>query len=130
MRANDQPSNHGSSGAGSHANHRDGDAGQEGTAILARWSGLVDGLVESFRSRRSEPGLREVMSSAVNIMQDRITRSRLAIDPPELVLRPQLPDFQLMDFHRAREAIEAGRNCVEEAGPQFDAIDLPRRGPE
>ena len=130
LRANDQPSNHGSSGAGSHANHRDGDAGQEGTAILARWSGLVDGLVESFRSRRSEPGLLEVMSSAVNIMQDRITRSRLAIDPPELVLRPQLPDFQLMDFHRAREAIEAGRNCVEEAGPQFDAIDLPRRGPE
>jgi NTE family protein len=49
------------------------EASAEGTAILSRWSGLVDGIVESFRSRRSEPGLVEVMTSAVNIMQDRIT---------------------------------------------------------
>jgi len=42
------------------------------------------------------------MSSAVNIMQDRITRSRLAIDPADLVLHPDLTDFQLMDFHRPR----------------------------
>ena len=63
-------------------------ASTEGTAILQKWAGLVDGLVETFRSRRSEPGLFEVMTSAVNIMQDRITRSRLAIDPPDLVLRP------------------------------------------
>ena len=69
----------------------------------------MDGLVESFRSKRAEPGLLEVMSSAVNIMQERITRSRLAIDPADLVLRPDLTDFQLMDFHRAREAIDIGR---------------------
>jgi NTE family protein len=82
-------------------------------AILRKWSGLVDGLVESFRSRRAEPGLFEVMTSAVNIMQDRITRSRLAIDPADLLLRPDLTGFQLMDFHRAREAIDVGRAHVE-----------------
>jgi NTE family protein len=97
-------------------------ASQEGTAILAKWSGLVDGLVESFRSKRAEPGLFEVMSSAVNIMQDRITRSRLAIDPADLVLRPDLADFQLMDFHRAREAIEIGRRYVEQVAPQLEPI--------
>jgi predicted acylesterase/phospholipase RssA len=86
--------------------------------MLKKWSGLMDGLVESFRSKHAEPGLLEVMSSAVSIMQDRITRSRFALDPAELVLRPDLAGFQLMDFHRAREAIEIGAAQVEAAaGP-------------
>ncbi|HSQ70600.1 MAG TPA: patatin-like phospholipase family protein [Steroidobacteraceae bacterium] len=91
-------------------------------AILKRWYGLVDGLVESFRSRRNEPGLFEAMSGSINIMQDRITRSRLASDPPDLVLRPDLADFQLMDFHRAAEAIELGRACVEAVAPQLEPV--------
>jgi NTE family protein len=98
------------------------EASAEGIAILGKWAGLVDGLVESFRSRRSDPGLFEVMSGAVNIMQERITRSRLAIDPADVVLRPDLADFQLMDFHRAREAIDIGRRHVEEVAPQLESI--------
>jgi NTE family protein len=94
----------------------------EGSAVLSRWYGLVDGLVESFRARRNEPGLLETMSNSVNIMQDRITRSRLAIDAPELLLRPDLADFQLMDFHRADEAIAIGRAAVEAMGPQLDTL--------
>jgi NTE family protein len=94
----------------------------EGSAILKKWSGLVDGLVESFRSKRTEPGLLEVMNNAVNIMQDRITRSRFAIDPADLVLRPDLGDFQLMDFHRAREAIDIGRSHVEQAAALLEPV--------
>jgi NTE family protein len=91
----------------------------------------VDGLVESFRSKRAEPGLVEVMTSAVNIMQDRITRSRLALDPADLLLRPDLGEFQLMDFHRAREAIAIGRAHVERMAPQLEAFaaQLPGRAP-
>ena len=103
------------------------EASAEGTAILTKWSGLVDGLVESFRSKRTEPGLLEVMSSSVNIMQDRITRSRLAIDPADLVLRPDLADFQLMDFHRAREAIEIGRKVVEAAPDSLEIVGAQLR---
>jgi len=99
----------------------------EGTAILKKWSGLVDGLVESFRSKRTEPGLLEVMSSSVNIMQDRITRSRLAIDPADLVLRPDLADFQLMDFHRAREAIDVGRKLVEATQDRLETVGAQLR---
>ena len=94
----------------------------EGNAMLQKWSGLVDGIVESFRSKRTEPGLLEVMGSAVNIMQDRVTRSRLALDPADLVLRPDLMDFQLMDFHRAREAIEVGRAHVEQASARLEPL--------
>lgn len=97
-------------------------ATEEGSAILKRWSGMLDGLVESFRSKRQEPGLLEAMTSSVNIMQDRITRTRLAIDPADVVLRPRMDDFALMDFHRAREAIDAGRACVEASAPQLLSI--------
>jgi len=94
----------------------------EGNAILQRWSGLVDGIVESFRSKRTEPGLLEVMSGAVNIMQERVTRSRFALDPADVVLRPDLMDFQLMDFHRAREAIEVGHAPVAQMEAQLEPL--------
>jgi len=98
-------------------------ASAEGAAVLQRWSGLVDGLVESFRSnRRDEPGLFEAMASSVNIMQERITRTRLAIEPADVVLRPDLGEFQLMDFHRAREAIDVGYAAVASAAAQIEAL--------
>jgi NTE family protein len=60
------------------------------------------------------PRFFDVIASSVNIMQDRITRSRMAGDPPELTLVPELRDFALMDFHRAKEAIAEGRRLVEQ----------------
>ncbi len=58
------------------------------------------------------PSVFDVMAASVNIMQDRITRSRMAGDPPEITLVPMLEDFALMDFHRAAEAIREGRRLV------------------
>jgi len=60
-----------------------------------------------------DPGFFDVVASSINIMQDRITRSRMAGDPPEVTLVPLLEDFALMDFHRAKEAIEEGRALVK-----------------
>lgn len=92
-------------------------------ALMERWSGLVNGLAESLRTnKRPEPGLFEVMSSAVNIMQDRITRSRIVGDPPSLLLSPNLADFQLMDFHRADEAIAIGRSVVDRAAAELEEL--------
>lgn len=70
---------------------------------------------EYFTSSGSgDPGFFDVVASSVNIMQDRITRSRMAGDPPEITLVPMLEDFALMDFHRAKEAIREGRRLVQE----------------
>ncbi|MEQ3637874.1 patatin-like phospholipase RssA [Alcanivorax sp.] len=60
-----------------------------------------------------DPGFFDVVASSINIMQDRITRSRMAGDPPEVTLVPMLEDFALMDFHRAKEAITEGRALVK-----------------
>jgi NTE family protein len=62
------------------------------------------------------------MASAVSIMQDAITRSRLVIDPADLVLRPDVNHFALMDFHRAGEAIEIGRKHVESQATRLAAV--------
>lgn len=59
------------------------------------------------------PGLFEVLSGALNIMQDRITRSRMAGDPPDVVIGPRLGHIGLMEFDRAREAIAAGVRATE-----------------
>jgi NTE family protein len=79
--------------------------------------------------RESQPSMLESMWNAVNIMQDRITRSRLMIDPADLVLRPPLRDFQLMDFHRAAEAIESGYRHVVENEARLEPILARLRTP-
>jgi NTE family protein len=61
------------------------------------------------------PSYFEVLANSLNIMQDRITRTRLAGDPPDILLRPRLAQISWLDFHRAREAIAEGATCVEDA---------------
>ncbi len=48
------------------------------------------------------------MVEAFNIIQDRISRARLAGDPPDLSLQPKLGHIGLTEFHRADEAIRIG----------------------
>jgi NTE family protein len=52
-------------------------------------------------------------------MQDPITRTRLAGEPPHVMLVPRLRDIGLMEFDRAVEAIAEGRDCVEQALPML-----------
>lgn len=100
---------------------RPGQSSEEDTELFARWSGLLEDFVSSIRSGRepTEPSLVEVLYTTLNIMQDRISRSRMEGDPADLVVRPRLRDFHLMDFHRAAEAIEVGRAAVAEIAPSL-----------
>jgi len=65
----------------------------------------------------SNPGYFEVLANSINIMQDYITRARLAGEPPHVTLTPRLRDIGLLEFNRAKEAMVEGRYCVEEALP-------------
>lgn len=58
------------------------------------------------------PGVFAVMSGCIDIMQDRITRSRLAGDPPDVLLQPKVGQYGIMEFHRAEEIIAEGARCV------------------
>jgi NTE family protein len=59
------------------------------------------------------PGMSAVMIDAINITQDRIARSRLAGDPPDININPKVGGIGLFDFHRANEAIILGAKAAE-----------------
>jgi NTE family protein len=114
-----------------------------GTTIASHGSDESDALRKTFGQRRGlrrmlgaewemkrqvlgapgSPGLLTVMSEAFNIMQDRITRARLAGDPPDVLIQPRLGTVGLFDFHRADETIALGAEAAERAiGPLVDAL--------
>lgn len=62
--------------------------------------------------REARIGITGVMVEAFNIIQDRISRARMAGDPPDLSLLPKLGHIGLTEFHRADEAIRLGYECA------------------
>jgi NTE family protein len=73
-------------------------------------------LVRALFSRDNDaPSMFTVMSSSLNIVQDRLTRSRLAGDPPDVTIVPRVGDIGLMQFDRAAESIAAGERATDMA---------------
>lgn len=66
------------------------------------------------------PGFFDVLNSSINIMQDRITRSRMAGDPPDVLIAPRLEHFELLDYARGAEAIREGRAAVRRMLPVIE----------
>jgi len=93
---------------------------------LLRKKGVIYNLKQTTREYSSSlfpesnkqeeaPGLFAAITHSINIVQDRITRSRLAGDPAEVVIAPRLAHIGMLEFHRAGEAIAEGENCVRNA---------------
>ena len=68
------------------------------------------------------PSMTDVVTASINIMQVRITRSRLAGEPADCLVTPLLAHFALLDFHRANEAIETGAAATEQIIPQLHSL--------
>ncbi|MEZ5821597.1 MAG: patatin-like phospholipase family protein [Xanthobacteraceae bacterium] len=72
-------------------------------------------MKREFFGSAARPGISSVMVDAFNIMQDRITRARLAGDPPDLLISPRVGKVGWFDFHRADELIAHGARAAERA---------------
>ncbi|SDG96317.1 patatin-like phospholipase family protein [Pelagibacterium luteolum] len=103
-------------------------------ASSAKGSNLLDAIISMPASLRAQasgfklfgtsgttPGYFDVLANAINIMQDHITRSRLAGEPPHVQILPRVIDMGLMDFHRAEAAIAEGGRATETALPNIKA---------
>jgi len=66
-------------------------------------------------SERRRPSVLNVIATSLDVMQVRITRSRMAGEPPDVVVAPRLGDLGLLDFHRADEAIREGERAMTAA---------------
>jgi NTE family protein len=71
------------------------------------------------RGTHDGPGVASVMLDAFSITQDRIARSRLAGDPPDVLINARLESFGLFDFHRGRELIALGRDTARRKLPDI-----------
>ncbi|MGB5157518.1 patatin-like phospholipase family protein [Desulfobacterium sp. N47] len=76
---------------------------------------VIDNTGSVFSTNRIKdqpPSLFESIAGSVNIIQDRITRNRIAGDPPDILLSPKLSHIGLLEFYRGKEAIREGNDCV------------------
>jgi NTE family protein len=71
------------------------------------------------REATKMPNLAEVIVGSLNIMSVRTTRSRMAGEPADAVIRPRLSDLGLLEYHRGEEAIAEGRAAADLAIPQI-----------
>lgn len=71
------------------------------------------------------PSMMDVLSTCLDIVLVRIARSRMAGDPPEVLVAPRLARLRLLDFHRAKEAIEEGRRAVERIADNLAVLNGP-----
>ncbi|MBA7467996.1 hypothetical protein ES707_03236 [subsurface metagenome] len=82
-------------------------------------------MKREFFGSAARPGISSVMVDAFNIMQDRITRARLAGDPPDILISPRVGQIGWFDFHRADELIAHGERAAERAiDPLQEALHI------
>jgi len=74
------------------------------------------------KALEDEHSIFNVIAASLNIMQDRMTKQRLAGDPPDMLISPRLSQIGLLEFNRAAEAIEEGRQAMAFMMPHLKAI--------
>lgn len=73
------------------------------------------------REDSTMPSMFGVMVSSLNIIQDRLTRSRLAGEPPDVHIKPHIGHLGLVEFEKAQELIAAGEAAAERNLPKIRA---------
>ena len=99
-------------------------------AELSAWRRKLQESMSTLRPARAAvdddapkvPSILDVITTSLNIMQTRISRSRMAGEPPDAIVAPRLAHLGLLDYHRAKEAIEEGERAVEAALPSLNAL--------
>ncbi|WP_312241626.1 patatin-like phospholipase RssA [Pantoea sp.] len=85
------------------------------TAAALSWGKKIRQRLTGFTQRRAyhTPGAMEIMTTSIQVLENRLKRNRMAGDPPDVLIQPLCPQISTLDFHRAEEAIAAGKAAVE-----------------
>jgi NTE family protein len=106
---------HGADPSDGHAVAPVADARRNGFSRLRNMFNAERALKRDIIAGDARPGFSTVMIESFNIMQDRLTRMRLAGDPPDIHITPRISSIGFLDFHRAAETIDIGRSATERA---------------
>ena len=103
-----------------------GEGGEETSGLLHSFKQQAreysSNIFPSRESKDDAPGLFYAIAKSIDIFQDRITRSRLAGDPADVLLAPRVSHIGMLEFHRAEEAIEEGQRCVRAAAGEIRRV--------
>ncbi len=72
-----------------------------------------------FGTKSGVPGYIDVISTSIDIMTSQILRSRMAGEPPHVMISPRLSHMSVLEFNRAKEAIEEGRRSTQNVMPML-----------
>jgi len=100
---------------------------QQLTQQVGAWIGKRPSLRTRFFADQIEeavkepaPNVLEILAGSIDIMQDRITRSRLAGEPPDVLITPRLGHVGILEFDRAAEVVEIGYAAASIMRPQIE----------
>lgn len=90
--------------------------------LLHKLSDFYENAEAGFKSKVNEllkrdvatPDIMETVMSSIHIMQERITRINLAVEPPDILVQPRLAELKMMDFDQVEHAINEGYIGVKE----------------
>lgn len=82
---------------------------------------LLKSMMGDVRPGKS-PKMGSVMMGTLNIVMDRISRSRLAGDPPDVFVAPRIGHIGMMEFTRAEELIERGYRAMQHEIPLISSV--------
>ena len=74
------------------------------------------------KQKLKKPGLRRQMIQIGSTMENQILTLRLKESPPDVLITPQLDEFQFFDFARTKEIIAAGEKAAEKMLPKIENL--------
>ena len=67
----------------------------------------------------------DVLTRSFRLVENQITRRELALNPPDILIQPEVGDIMTLEFHRGPEAIAAGVRAVDEVLAQLQPLLPP-----
>ena len=92
-------------------------------------SAVRNKLRDFLRRESSVPDIFESVTTAIGIMQERITRINLAVEPPDILIQPRLAGLKIMDFDQVEHSIDEGYLSVREKIEDIKALLEPAAAP-
>ncbi len=80
-----------------------------------RWFDTPDKPSESL-------SLIDVLTRSFRLVENEITRNTIKLNPPEILIQPAVGNIMTLEFYRGKEAIEAGREAVQEKREELEAL--------
>jgi len=98
--------------------------------VLAKLSNYYETAEVAFKEKINKligrdvdlPDIIDTVMTSINIMQERITRINLAVEPPDVLVQPRLGALKMMDFDQVSLTIEEGYISVKEKIEDIKAL--------